>query len=118
LKSESKPEPLKCDTLNGLKAGTPVVHRAQVSYQKHGKIWFPKQANLNQMHMIDEQGQEHLVLAFQYEIKNFRLNHHIPDGKFVVEIPDSAEIRISDSGQTRRLSKGEFLELYGSEIIR
>ncbi len=91
------------------KKGTPALVRKLVFYQKYGEAWFPKQG-IREAVFIDEKGQEHLVERQQYEIKNFRLNHDIPEEKFIIEIPGDAEIWVADLRET--LSKKEFLKYY------
>jgi len=91
------------------KKGTPLLVRSFVSYQKYGEAWFPKKA-IREWFFIDEKGQERRTEREQYELKNFRLNHDIPEEKFIIEIPDDAEIWVKDLRQ--KLSKEQFLKYY------
>ena len=96
-------------TREAIKKGTPMLVRNLVFYQKYGEAWFPKQG-IREGVFIDEKGQEHLIERQQYEIKNFRLNHDIPEENFTIEIPNDAKIWVEDLRET--LSKEEFLKYY------
>lgn len=94
----------------GIKPGTPGVIRRFVSYRQYGDAWFP-QKELSQVSWIDSGGKEHLIANVQIEVKNFRLNHEIPEGKFIIEIPEDARIWVEDLHKF--LSKEEFFKLHG-----
>lgn len=92
-----------------MKKGTPLVTRRRVYYKKYGEAWFPKKA-IREWFFIDEKGQERRTEREQYELKNFRLNHDIPEKKFTIEIPEDTQIWVADLRTF--MSKKKFLKYY------
>lgn len=90
----------------------PTVSRTTLSYQQHGKIWFPKEV-FHEYAWVDFKPQDPIISGQRLEVKNFKINHDIPPETFTVDIPDDAMIKVNREKQ--KLSKAEFLKRYGQQ---
>ncbi len=90
----------------------PTVSRTTISYQQHGKIWFPKVV-FHEYAWVDFKPQDPIISGQKLEVKNFKINHDIPPETFTVDIPDDAMIKVNREKQ--KLSKAEFLKRYGQQ---
>ena len=105
--------PLKVDVMySNIRKGTPSIFRQSMSYERHGKVWFPK-TGVGANFWIDSAGKEHFISRQTLETKGFKVNHPIPPETFTVNIPDDAMIWVGELRQ--KLPKKEFLQRYGQK---
>ena len=101
---------LKLDAVDiGIMKGTPYVSYDTISHKQYGETWFPN-AGVQENFWLDSDGKKHFISRMTLETEDFKVNHAIPPETFIVDIPDSAMIWLSDLRQ--ELTKKEFLQRY------